>query len=238
MQLNQLNQRLSSVGEVRPGRLRLQKENNIITIIGSNFGTAQGTVWIETYPSITEDEKHKYFNPPRKIAPEYLMEYEQAWKDEFMFHPTRLEEQFNVTPNTQRQDNRIEVNLDNIKDKLKPQRYVVRVEKDGLLTYATVDATFEITFPWVVDVAPADNSTNVPIDSSINATFNEPMRISTVKTSTFVLYDSNNKKVAGTVETDGKTATFKPISNLSYKALYTATITTEVINDKRKSHAF
>jgi hypothetical protein len=222
----------SSVSEVRPGRLRLQKESNNITIIGSNFGTGQGTIWIEAYPPITEDEKHKYFNPPPKIDPKYIVDYEQAWKDEFMFHPTRLEEQYNVTPNTPRQDNRIEVNLDKIRDKLKPQKYVVRVEKDGLLTYATVDATFEVTYPWVVDVDPADNSTNVPIDSSINATFNEPMRISTIKTSTFILNDSNNNKVAGIVETDGKTATFKPTNNLSYKTLYIATITTEVINEK------
>ncbi len=79
---------------------------------------------------------------------------------------------------------------------------------------------------------PFDNSTNVPIHSSINATFNEPMRISTITDSTFVLRDSTNQIVPGTVDSIGKHATFKPNDNLLYKTWYTATKTTGVTNEK------
>jgi hypothetical protein len=235
------------VSEIRPRRLRLQKENNLITIIGSNFGKAQGTVWIESYPPVSEEEEsyfrplsekvQSYFRPlsekvQRKMNPKDIAEYEEKWKNEFMFHPSRLKEQFDVTPKTPREDNRILVSLDSIKDKLKPQKYVVRVEKDGILTNATTDAMFEITFPSVVMEEPFDNSTNVPIHSSIIAHFNEPMRISTITDSTFVLRDSTNQIVPGTVDSDGINATFKPNDNLFYKTWYTATITTGVTNKK------
>ena len=110
------------------------------------------------------------------------------------------------------------------------------MEKDGLLTYPTIDATFDIIFPWVEKVDPPDNSTNKEITTSISATFNEPMRISTITDSTFVLRDSNtnNHKVHVTInfDSDRKIATFKPTNNLSFNKWYRATITTEVTDEK------
>ncbi|HSF01184.1 MAG TPA: hypothetical protein VLA48_09860 [Nitrososphaeraceae archaeon] len=162
-----------SVSEVRPGRIRLAKENNLITIIGSNFGRPPRTVWIESYPPVSEAEKLEHFakvlseKEKSKMNDEDIEEYEEEWKNEFMFRSSRLEEQFDVTPTTQTsptktpwEDNRIVVSLDSIKDKLKAQKYVVRVEKDGILTYATTDAIFEITFPMVVEVKSKDTPTN------------------------------------------------------------------------------
>ncbi|MGA8106176.1 MAG: hypothetical protein WB815_05925 [Nitrososphaeraceae archaeon] len=62
-----------------------------------------------------------------------------------MYSPTRLKEAYDVTSKTTRENNRIVITLDkDIMDKLKPQKYVVRVEKDGLLTNANSDAEFEI----------------------------------------------------------------------------------------------
>jgi hypothetical protein len=216
-----------SINEVRPERIRLQEMNNAVnnlTILGSNFGN-KGTVWVEYYPPVTENEKNRYCTPLSKKEKERMKKedvdvYEKEWADEFRYYRTRLEEQFDVTPKTPDwEDNRIVVSLDSIKDKLKHQKYVLRVEKDGLLTYANSDAAFEIS-PTPVQLNPADGSTNVPIYSSITAKFDEPMRIST-----FILRDSCNHEVPGTVNSDGITATFKQTKNFFYNSQYTATIT-------------
>ena len=71
-----------------------------------------------------------------------------------------------------REDNRIVVNLESIKDKLKAQSYVVRVEKDGLLTYANRDATFEIlnNSPIAVNFPLMSTVANKPVDIILQAT--------------------------------------------------------------------
>lgn len=136
-----------SINEVRPGKIRLQKENNLITILGSNFGNGNKcTIWIEYYLPVSEEEKTRYCPPlsekeKEKMNKEDIDAYEKEWSNEYSYYHTCLEEQFDVTPKTLREDSRIVVSLDSIKAKLKPQKYVVRVEKDGLLTYANCDAT-------------------------------------------------------------------------------------------------
>jgi hypothetical protein len=120
-----------SVNEVRPKKIELQEENNLITVLGSNFGS-NGTVWIESYRPLTEQEKIKIGN-------------DTEYAEEYKYDPIFVQEQFSLHQGSPREDNRIIVRLDNIKDKLKVQNYIVRVEKDGLLTYATSDALFEIT---------------------------------------------------------------------------------------------
>src|SRR5262249_35054898 len=68
------------------------------------------------------------------------------WAEEYRYSSFRLvkPQQFKATP-AQWDESRIVVSLDDIKDNLKSQEYVVRVEKDGLLTYATTDSIFKIT---------------------------------------------------------------------------------------------
>ena len=78
----------------------------------------------------------------------------------------------------------------------------------------------DMTFPTIVQLDPPDRSLNVPIYSSINAKFSEPMQITTLTTSTFILRDRNNINVLGKVTSDGLTATFTPLQNLSYNSQY------------------
>ena len=225
-----------SINEVRPSKLRLQKENNLITVLGSNFGQGnKGTVWIEYYPPVTEDEKIE--NSPltakekQRMDEKEIKASEEEWANEYMYSNFRLQYQVNATQKMPREDHRIVATLDNIKDKLKPQKYVVRVEKDGLLTYANSDAAFELTFTTATELYPADRATGIPIHSSITAKFNVPMRSSTFTNSTFIIRDSNRNEVPGTVSLDGKIATFKPTNNLSYNTQYTVTIANDVSDE-------
>ena len=149
-----------SINEVRPGKVRLKEQGNNITVLGSNFGDAPGTggtVWLEYYPPLTKEEK-EYYCP--ELSEEQNME---ICEDEFRYDQTRLEEQFDVTPDrTKRENNRIVVSLDSVKDKLKPGTYVVRVESNGLLTYAGSDATFDITYVPTPTPTPTPMPTPTP----------------------------------------------------------------------------
>jgi Bacterial Ig-like domain len=208
----------------------VNKGLNNLTILGSNFGTI-GTVWVEYYPPVSKWERDRYFTAPSEKKKDRKKKEdddisEKEWAEEFRYYRTRLEEQFNVTPKTPDwTDNRILISLDGIKGKLNHQKYVIRVEKDGLLTYANSDAAFEL-FQMVVQLNPDDGSINVPIYSSITAKFDEPIQISS-----FVLHDSNNNEVPGTFELNGLTATFKPSRNLHYNTRYQATLITGATDD-------
>jgi hypothetical protein len=135
--------RRASIRAIAPKLIRLQKENNLVTILGSKFGS-KGSVWIEYYEPVSEEEKI-YNMPPlskkekQKMKHSEIVAYEKKWVDEYRYYQHFPSEQYDVTPKTPREDNRIVVNLDSIKDKLKPQRYVVRVEKDGILTKINID---------------------------------------------------------------------------------------------------
>ena len=85
------------------------------------------------------------------------------------------------------------------------------------------------TVPAVVSTNPASGATGVPINATVNATFNEGMDPSTFTTSTFTLTQGASS-FAGTVTyvNATATATFTPANNLSTNTTYTATITTGV----------
>lgn len=164
--------RYFSINEVKPQQVGLKKEGNYITVLGSNFGT-NGTVWLEYYPPLSGE------CPEPSVEEKKLMEtdreavevYRKKCDDEFRYDPTRKEVEFDITPKKEgkevkREDNRIVVSLDSIMDKLKPERYVVRVERDGLMTYANSDATFEI-----LSNPPSNNPPNAedqPISIEVN----------------------------------------------------------------------
>jgi hypothetical protein len=172
-----------SINEIRPAKVRLQTSDNLITILGSNFGTT-GTVWVEYYPSVSDSEMKLHYPPPsqkevNQMGIEEAALYEEDWKKEYRYSRFRLEYSYDVTPKTPealkeaiRVDNRIVVNLDSIKSNLKPQTYVVRVEKDGLLTYANSDATFEI-----IENAGLENTPPTANEQSTNTTVNKPVSI-------------------------------------------------------------
>ena len=76
--------------------------------------------------------------------------------------------------------------------------------------------------PTVSSASPANNATNVAINTAITATFSEAMTASTLTTDTFTL----NNGATGAVTYTGTTATFTPSANLLYSTTYTTTITT------------
>jgi chitodextrinase/photosystem II stability/assembly factor-like uncharacterized protein len=79
-------------------------------------------------------------------------------------------------------------------------------------------------------VSPALSATGVSISANITATFNEDIDPSTINSATFILKDSTNNLVPGSVSYNSstKTATFVPSINLAYSTTYTATVTTGV----------
>jgi len=85
----------------------------------------------------------------------------------------------------------------------------------------TTAAVKDTTPPTVISTNPANKSTNVFLNKSINATFSEGMQAPTISTSTFIVAG-----VQGTVSfnTTSNIATFKPNANLSPNTTYTASI--------------
>ena len=80
--------------------------------------------------------------------------------------------------------------------------------------------------PLVINTNPAYGATGVPVTKTITATFNEPVLASSVSTSTFIVKNSADVSISGTVSlTQGGTvATFAPSSSLASSTSYTATI--------------
>ena len=89
----------------------------------------------------------------------------------------------------------------------------------------TTSATTDTTPPTVLSTNPADLATGVFLNSSVNATFSEPMLASSISTATFSVTG-----VSGTVSYDANShiATFKPSANLAPNTTYNARIETGV----------
>lgn len=83
--------------------------------------------------------------------------------------------------------------------------------------------------PKVGSTSPDNNALEILINiTAINVSFSEYIIPSTVSSETFLLKDSSNNSVNGTVTSNGMSATFKPGGYLSPSTIYTATITTGV----------
>jgi len=80
--------------------------------------------------------------------------------------------------------------------------------------------------PTVIAETPAPNATNVPVSTTVTATFNESVVGSSITTSDYVLKDPNNNVITATVSyTDSNhTATLTPTAPLAASTRYTATI--------------
>jgi len=86
----------------------------------------------------------------------------------------------------------------------------------------------DTTFPSVSSTSPANNQTNVAINSTVSATFSKAMDTTTVNSVTFIIKNSANNPINGTVSCNGTSSTFTPNGNFTYSTTYTATITTGV----------
>ena len=93
---------------------------------------------------------------------------------------------------------------------------------DFIWTFTTPDTIV----PTVLSTNPANLQTNVALNSTVAATFSEPMNPLTITTASFTLTGPGTTPVAGTVTFVGATATFTPDSPLAANTTYTATITT------------
>jgi hypothetical protein len=93
---------------------------------------------------------------------------------------------------------------------------------DFVISWTTGGGT-DTTAPTVTLVNPANLATNVAVNSSVNATFNEAMDPLSLNTASFSVAG-----VTGLVSYNAasKIATFSPASNLAANTLYTATVTT------------
>jgi hypothetical protein len=89
--------------------------------------------------------------------------------------------------------------------------------------------TVNITAPTVISTDPANNTSGVPLNKVITATFSVPMDPATMNSSTFTIKNGTNA-VSGSISYSGSVATFTPSSNLSGNTVYTGTITTGAKN--------
>ncbi len=96
----------------------------------------------------------------------------------------------------------------------------------------TTGSTADVAAPSVTSTTPADLATDVAINASINATFDEEIATGTLTTESFTVVDADLNAVDGSVVFDSvnNIASFTPDSDLDINATYTATVTT-VIED-------
>lgn len=78
--------------------------------------------------------------------------------------------------------------------------------------------------PTVVSTSPERDEAGVSKDAAVSATFSLPMDPATINSSSFILKDSADHDVAGSVSVADKIATFTPSSDLSVIMTYKATI--------------
>jgi hypothetical protein len=90
----------------------------------------------------------------------------------------------------------------------------------------TTAAAPDTTPPTVTTTSPTNGATGVAPNTSVSATFSEPMTNSTLTTSTVKLATAGGAAVAGAVNVNGNTVTFTPLADLTGSTQYTATITT------------
>jgi hypothetical protein len=83
--------------------------------------------------------------------------------------------------------------------------------------------------PTIVSTDPISDETGVVLNKIITATFNMPMDGATINSSSFIL-QQGNVPVSGTVTYAGTTASFTPDVALLSGTIYTAKITTTVLN--------
>ena len=103
----------------------------------------------------------------------------------------------------------------------------------------TTGAVTDTTLPTVTATNPADTAISVVLNKKVNATFSESMDPATLTTATFTLAGPGGASVVGTIayDTASQIATLSPLANLAANTLYTATLTTGVMDAARNALA-
>lgn len=95
--------------------------------------------------------------------------------------------------------------------------------------YVWTFTTGSVLAPNIINTDPFNLATNVQLNKTISATFNQVMNPLTVNATTFTLKEGSNL-VAGTFTFNGSNVLFNPTAVLLAATTYTATITTAVKN--------
>ncbi|MGE5313754.1 MAG: Ig-like domain-containing protein [Acidobacteriota bacterium] len=101
------------------------------------------------------------------------------------------------------------------------------IATDGTLNYTTKDVAITVDNGLAVGLLnPSDKSVNVPVGTTIEASFMTPVAETQITQSTLTLKESWGQAVAGrlTYQYSSKTMTFTPSANLKYNTRYTATV--------------
>jgi methionine-rich copper-binding protein CopC len=96
-------------------------------------------------------------------------------------------------------------------------------------TFTSTFTTADLTPPTLTSFTPANAATNIPVNTTVTATFSKAMDVNTINTGTFQLKTTvGGTPVAGVVTYNSgtNTATFTPSAPLNSQTAYTATITT------------
>ena len=110
-------------------------------------------------------------------------------------------------------------------------RYVVRTLSTGVPPLASVDSPIatvaaDASPTTIQSVTPAAGATGVAQNTTVRATFNEPMNAATINSSTFQLRNPSGAVVGATVAYNATTrvATLTPTTTLAAAATYQATL--------------
>jgi len=80
----------------------------------------------------------------------------------------------------------------------------------------------------VLSIKPANNSTDVNIDTNVEVTFTHEVQIESVSSESFKLQDSDGLDIDGEILIDKTIATFKPVTPLANNTSYSAKISRDV----------
>ena len=106
-----------------------------------------------------------------------------------------------------------------------PEYKSVMLSLDAVLIPGTWECTEPDTIaPTIVSITPVSNATNLSVEPTIKVKFSEPIKNSSVNSSTVVLKDALGTNIVSTLNVNGETISIIPNSALAYGSVYTINI--------------
>ena len=96
----------------------------------------------------------------------------------------------------------------------------------GDYNWSFTTAAPDVTPPSVLGVTPSDGDGCIARNTAVSVTFDEDMDSTTLDISTFLLTDTLDQPVSGSITTTYNRSVFTPETNLAYGTIYRATVTT------------
>jgi hypothetical protein len=87
--------------------------------------------------------------------------------------------------------------------------------------------------PRLLEVFPPEGARDVPVNSTVEATFDHAMDAGSLSAASFILMDARDRPVKGRISLDagGNKAILRPIANLSWNETYTVRLTTGILDE-------